>query len=949
MKTWKTPTPEQVDKVHLKLARPGAHRYFFAGLQNPNWVEPLRERGYFSSPPEVRRDEANGITLMPDWPEANYLARVAGEVPGLVTDIVLNLPIITNERVQQSLVGVALQLPPAFAARLVDRVVAWVPARPLLTLSMQLPHLVVRLAEGGQFNAALKLASALFEFERQEPTSTEGEIPVARPRTSMDLWEYNEAVKVCIPKLGKINPLRTIYFVSDLLESALFAADLIRSGANPVDVSYLRAQDLDNADDTSLTSFEGILARTLSRLAIEALRSEDVGLEKVLYAVERKKWSINKAVSLYALSEAAPHAIEQAKTNMLDRALFDSGECRQQYARLLRTRFGELSPDEKQTVFDWIDAGPDFTSRIANYERFHGHPPTDDEIAQSRKVWLRDRLLWLEQYLPPDKAELLKEMLSAVGPPEQEPTGKAFWWGPSSPMSDEDFNAMPVGDVIQFLRSWVPSDEKSASRTGLARQLQAAARERHVEFAPNAEAFIGLPPTYVHHLIWGLEEAARQGSNFSWDPLLALCDWMVRQPRGQEPDVPIPLRGDEESWAGARRATARLIEIGLDKKLIPTTARTAVWGIIAELAEDPEPSPQDEDARTTGFDPTTASVNRIRGQAMHAAMKYARWLWLQWDHDGDPRDRSFDHMPEVRQLLDRHLDLAVEKSVAIRSVYGQYYPLLTFLDPNWARGAVPKIFPDDAALQDLWWAAWLAYIQFGGAYDNVFAVLRPQYGIAIERLSRNDAEAERDRSGEQLGSHLMVFYWRGLISLASDDLIARFMTRAAPRLRKQALEFIGRSLVNSPEKIPKEVVDRLIALWESRVLAAKGADNREPFKTELSSFGIWFLSGKFDDNWAMGRLLEALDLAEGDAFNAFPVIKRLADLASSMPEAAVQCLDRLLFGPKANWLYMSGMAEVGSILRAAIASGVQPAQAGAIRIINRLAERGDMTYRELAT
>src|SRR5216683_618946 len=118
MKTWSKPTSEQVDHAVSKLGRPGAYRYFFLRLQNPEWVQPLRTRGYFTDPPNIRRDEVRGTITIPDWPALDYLARIAPEAPGVVADIALKLPETDNQRVRQSVVGIALRLPPAISAKL---------------------------------------------------------------------------------------------------------------------------------------------------------------------------------------------------------------------------------------------------------------------------------------------------------------------------------------------------------------------------------------------------------------------------------------------------------------------------------------------------------------------------------------------------------------------------------------------------------------------------------------------------------------------------------------------------------------------------------------------------------------------------------------------------------------------------------------------------------------
>ena len=567
-------------------------------------------------------------------------------------------------------------------------------------------------------------------------------------------------------------------------------------------------------------------------------------------------------------------------------------------------------------------------------------------MEQGRKAWTRDRLSWLgTDNLPADKAEQLRLLVAELGEPEQEPFGKISWWGPSSPKTDVEFEAMPLPALGDFLRSWIPSEDGQASRAGLGRQVQAAVRSRPAEFSGAADTFIGLAPIYVHHVIWGVDEAVRLGTTFDVSGILTLCEWMVEQPRGEEPDPPLPFRTDEKGWAGARRACASLIGTLLDRNLPPLESRGAVWKIIRELTEDPNPAPGDE--REPGFEATTRSLNCIRGEAMHAVMKYGRWLWQAWEKEGDKREHSFDQLPEVREVLERRLDRSVECTLTVRSIYGQYFPLVMYFDPAWAAGAVNAIFPDDDT--DLWWGAWIPYLQFGGAYDNVFKLLRRQYGIAVNELPEGVTGEKRDGWVEHLGSHLMVFYWRGLIGLGEDDLVACFMRRTSPRLRKQALEFVGRSLLNTADAIPGEVLQRLKALWESRVQAARAASDREPYRIELAGFGTWFLSAKFDDAWAIDQLHQMTDLIEGDAINAFPLIKRLTVLAPQMPDEAVQILERLLFGPKRNWQYVASMGEVGEILRVALGGRNAQAAQVAVRIVDNLAERGDMTYRQLVT
>jgi len=105
MQSWKKPTPEQVDKAVALLVYYEHYRYFFDRLENPEWVEPLWERGFFRQPPHPIREE--GGVHFPQWPEAKYLARMAKHKPELVAGIILEMEDTENAVVLEDLVDAA--------------------------------------------------------------------------------------------------------------------------------------------------------------------------------------------------------------------------------------------------------------------------------------------------------------------------------------------------------------------------------------------------------------------------------------------------------------------------------------------------------------------------------------------------------------------------------------------------------------------------------------------------------------------------------------------------------------------------------------------------------------------------------------------------------------------------------------------------------------------------
>lgn len=120
---------------------------------------------------------------------------------------------------------------------------------------------------------------------------------------------------------------------------------------------------------------------------------------------------------------------------------------------------------------------------------------------------------------------------------------------------------------------------------------------------------------------------------------------------------------------------ANLLEVGLNAgngSGIPFNFRSEVWNTIRPLTQDPDPTPEHE-IRFGGsnMNPNELSINTVRGNAMHAVVRYALWIRRHFEQMGDRGElirRGFDEMPEVRQVLDEHLDPDQEPSLGIRSV-----------------------------------------------------------------------------------------------------------------------------------------------------------------------------------------------------------------------------------------------------------------------------------------
>jgi hypothetical protein len=378
-----------------------------------------------------------------------------------------------------------------------------------------------------------------------------------------------------------------------------------------------------------------------------------------------------------------------------------------------------------------------------------------------------------------------------------------------------------------------------------------------------------------------------------------------------------------------------------------------VWTILRRLSDDPEPSREYEN-RYGGpnMDALTVSINTVRGEAMHAVVRYGLWAQRHLRAPQEPSlavQPSLDAMPEVREVLEAHLDVQREPSLAIRAVYGQWLPWLVALDSEWTRGNLARILPVEAGLHDWRDAAWDTYI-LGPAYDNLLEILGEEYRRAVTRIGATRQARHRLADPDQrLADHLMLFYGRGKIGLDDNGLLHLFYSRASDSLRAHALSSVGRGLRQAREELPAALIDRLTALWEARLRAAQAARTPETFREELAAFGWWFASGKFGAAWCLDQLDSVLKLIRKlePPYLVYIVIQTLAALVSPLPGQALACL-RLLVEGNPNDINLVGLGpELRTILTAGLDSQNADTVASAKSLVNYLAACGRSEFLQL--
>lgn len=917
--------PSKADVKYLKAYLPNnrvIRHYFFSRLQHPGWLTPLTEAGFFDDPPTAIHDIQGGTTSLPYWPVLDYLKRMAAvpEAHEAVATLLREVPDVDNTLVHEGITELLLQLPPERAAGLVDRVAAWVKRDMFTRLPEKAGELAVRLLATDRETEAFSLLHAVLD---------PGRFPAGdrtRSRSGNTYW-YSEVLTKAVPEFLRRRPHETLRLLGDMLQQTILSAESHPGGEL---YSSVRRPVIEHSQRWRQYEVVDLLVDAVRDAALGIVRADVAQGSPIVAALEARDLAIFRRIALYVLGSVPAASPQLNEERLRQRDTFENWHREPEYVRLLQVRFDGLSAGGKDEILGWIEEGP---------PREHYEVKTEEEFASIKRSWQRSRLKslqgkldehWRQRLRPVDEPDPATDTLDDEG----------GWIGPYSPRSIDELRVLAPEDLVEFLRTWRPkSGWRESSPEGLGRVLAETVTKNPVHIAQEAPLFRGLEPTYVRSLLRGFEEALKGDKRFEWSGVLDLCEWVVAQAWEDE-----RVRNDwsrDPGWSWSRKAVASLIAKGVDSESnqIPIQAREQVWRILEPVTWDLDPSVE-RDADRDDEDPFQVAINSVRGEAMIASIRYAVWIDRHArETTGTPPGMA--GMPEVERNLCEHLDFDREPSPAVRSVLGQAFPALYWLDSRWATEQVKRIFmlPAESAASR---GAWTTYLRFCRPFDDLFPLLEPLYRNSVDRLDPNAGlKADIDSVEYHLTTHVMSFMWRGVDG--AEQLARELLLCGGKSVRHLAFDFIGRSLMDAEGEVPEEPLARLRGFWEWWQLEGT---SRRLLGKEVEAFGWWFASDRFEGGWADAQAKWVLStgfVLEPDHV----VVERLEARVKMDPLAAVRILDGLWESIREQWTFYGWRDECRNILQTALASENDDAKQVAKALINKLAARGHLEFRSL--
>ena len=896
-----SPTPEQLARAAALGGSTLQRITLLDRLDNPRWIDPLHEQGFFRNPPGLIDHYLPGVSGAPPWPDSKYLAKMAGVDPFAVHRVAMAIPDTDNSLVHEDLIDAALALPPDLAADLAARAEGWLRSSPYhVMMPKKLGALMAALAKGGHPDAAIALARVLLELlpDAAPPprgAAAEEALPAQpQPRARYGAFDYLDILKEDMPTVTAAAPLAALDLLAQLVARALELSQEPGAAAPGPDGSHLWRPAI-NDDPRNLDRTVRHPLVTALRDAAELAARENPGmLPELCERLEAFGWPIFRRLALHLLAAFPQDAPSAADARLADASLLDDPATSREWLLLVRSRFPALSEQERDGIRRAVRAGPTLHAWDTVPERW-AVDPADAEAAEAFRIgWVTNRLEALEA----DRARSSNAGQDKTeGPPDE-----SFAFLPSEPPVDlttpkqaEWLRSAPAAELVAFCASWRPPGLIGApTEAGLQVKLVEVATSAPEHFARAAGDLAALPDGYLRAVVAGLREATRQGTAFAWEPVVALFEVAART-----------------GSAALRTGIARTLAAGFatGEAELPRDLGERAWGIIRALAGDPE----------------------AVAESLQAAVRYA--LWRRRELESGPRGREiarsgWEAMPEVRALLEAHLGAG--EAPEVRAAYGQWFPWLLMLDPGWAIGRREAIFANGTVLQEPNDAssdaaggepnvAWDSYVARTSVFDQVFELLADDYRRAIDSLAPDDL-LTRPRQG--LAEHLISLYLRGRIPLQGGPL-ADFFDRAPGGHRIYAMSYIGQMLGNQQtERVPGEILARLMKLWEARLEAARAAGGGPEHAEELMAFGAWFASGRFESEWAVRQLASLLNLT-GRVGNTSKVVERLKTHIDAMPYEVATCVAALV-ASEAGSITILGWGKDAQQILSRIVGGADP-------------------------
>jgi hypothetical protein len=735
------PSPGEIKTmVDVFLRKEAYQYYFFKRLKRLSWLIYLKLYGYFDRNPwPIEVENQPGSYTMPRWRVLDYLEWCSTQITDQenitfgesLIDIVRSVSKYRDPNGKRNDNYITDWSFTKIMANLPDRYLNITDIELVeMYLESRWRNTLVGPEIGDHFLPALlnrhqkEKSTRLLEIVTAIKWRDEGGYVV--PDSIIDTYWLNDLFEKNSAKLGDVCPLEAVETILSRIK------EITEQKSSEFSTIEIAAIENHSQDDLHKGRFPNILVRAARDLLNNSITKDKNATLDLLTKLFQEKHPIFIRIALSIVSTNWK-ACSTLNTLFLNRHILNDYHIKHEVYVFLGNNFHSFADEEKETVIDWIESGPDKSDDDSYNEK---------QQAYWRQEWLS--ALLLSGY--PRVTELYEKYKSITNIDPDHP-GFNSWtemgWGPDpSPISIDSLLQKSNISLAEYLISYKDTEKswRSPSKEGLKHALSEAVKTHPEKFDIDLQPFLKVTIDYQYQIISGFRKAWEEKRDIDWEKITVFC---------------IQLTEPREFWVKPQQD-------GEDIR------RDILVGEIADLITDgtkddsrafpPKLLPQAEDLLLTLLERTESKLERTddllfevlnsaKGRILTALVNYSlRVARLSASTTGVK-------WPEkIKSEFNKRLDRAIEPDLRYSLTLGRYLAYFFYLDKQWVINNINLIFPQN--IDDHWQAAMEGYLLHGRVYSEIYDLLKSNghYHKAITTSFR-DKEA-----GTHLIEHLCIGY-----------------------------------------------------------------------------------------------------------------------------------------------------------------------------------------------
>ena len=814
----------KLDKIFQKIKNDKTFEdHFFKKLASTNnpfpWLILLKDKGYFNpenNPPPQKVPDTEGNFTIPFWNVLGYLENVAtqnaknpsDERTGLLLHIINSIANYRNEAgeridnriTDRTIIKIIFTLP---LEKITDEHFKFISRSlkskwgAILIASDIGKTFLPRLIDSEAGGLVLKSMHVIFEYQKADSETIE------KYASIMDKYWLDDALKKYKPAIAKLCGT----------EAAEIALNKILT-ITKEDKTQFNTIWIPTIEEHPQTSFTDRYECQLVHFVRDMFElSEPNQIKAKINDLIKEEHPIFKRIAVHTINHHYKDLNElfwNWEGNPLDEISLEH-----ELYELLKVNCSSFTKKHTEKVLGWIESKDCYVS--AEIKDAKGR---EKSLAYCKKKWLSAILDTKDPDVLSSYEKYRKIYTKEIPHP-----GFPFWseggisWRTSSPMT-EDKLLQSNKEITDYLVTYKEEQEGEMQfAEELSESLRNSVSENPDKFTNDMAPFLTVQRTYQHALLWGLLEAWRAKKDFAWDGILNFASRII------ESDEFWDEKYEEESWNYRNWIVSQIADLikegtkddnhAFDAELLPHAEK-----ILLILVEKTESDLSEMD------DIITSVLNSSKGKIFSAMINYSRhYARLFRKEQGDR------WVEAIKEDFDRRLSRKVEPSLEFSVILGEYLANLYYLDEEWVRSNINRIFPKDNDAH--WRAAFTGYLfSSSTVYAKLYFLLR-ETGHYTKGLETNFSDHHIE---ERLVQHICIGYIEEWEKLDDDKSL---ITKLIKNRNVDQLSAIVSFFWMQRDKLTDKIKVKVKPLWNTLFYILSENEENIEYQKVIANLSEW--------------------------------------------------------------------------------------------------------------